>query len=334
MIKDYLTEDYLDIGKTMQKLNIRNKTILVTGASGTIASFLIKSLLLNNNKCGFNNKIVAVSRNKKKIKDLFNCDNNIIYKNYSEKIKNRIDYIIHFACPTESIFFVKHPSETFNIITSLTNKYLELAKKTHSRLIYISSMEVYGIVNDRKRRKEDDLGKLSLESPRSSYPLGKRTAEAMCHWAFEEYKTDTVIARLAQTFGPGSKKTDNRLYSYAAKCVLDNKNIVLSTDGNSYGSYVYLSDAVKAIFYIAVKGDPNNTYNVVNDESNIKIKDMCKKIGNKNTKIIFNTGKNYFPNNTKLRMSNIALLKLGWRPKYNLSTMLERYLNYFKKYNI
>lgn len=323
-----LLEDYANVSKTIKQLAIKNKTFLITGASGTLAKFLINSLITSNNLNKSNNKIIAVSRDKKKIKKLFAKDKNISCKDYKDKINEKANYIIHFAAPTESKFFVEHPIETFDCIYNLTDRFLKLAKAKNARFVYISSMEVYGLVKDNKPKSEGELGYISLDTPRSSYSLGKRLAESLCHSHFNQNNTNVVIARLAQTFGAGSNLNDTRLYSYAMNCVINNKNIVLSTNGQSYGNYVYLSDAINAIFYIAIKGEINETYNVAGNKSNVKIIDFCKLMANEKVKVICNTGKNYFPENTKLNMSINKIKKIGWKPNYNLKDTIQRYKNY------
>ena len=74
------------------------------------------------------------------------------------EIVGKIDYIIHGACPTASKYFVEHAVETTNIIIAGSKNILELArKKKVSGVVFLSSMEVYGTIYERRPLAENDL---------------------------------------------------------------------------------------------------------------------------------------------------------------------------------
>lgn len=55
---------------------------------------------------------------------------------------------------------------------------LKLAKeKRVKKIIYLSSMEAYGIIDKSEKVKENELGYLDLDNIRSCYPEGKRACE-------------------------------------------------------------------------------------------------------------------------------------------------------------
>ena len=176
------------------------------------------------------------------------------------------DYIIHAACPTSSSFFASNPVETASSIVSGTVKMLELARICQTKLVYVSSMEVYGEGNAEqgieKRLDETQVGYVNPMSVRSCYPAGKRMAENYCAAFTGEYGVHAAVARLAQTFGPSIAKSDKRIFAMLARCALAGKPIVLKTTGASTRMYNHTFDAVAAIFTILLRGQAGRAYNV------------------------------------------------------------------------
>ena len=76
-------------------------------------------------------------------------------------------------------------------------------------MVLASTLEVYGTVTDDRRSLTEDMqGYLDPMATRSSYPLAKRAAEALCHNYADEYGVHVKVARLAQTFGAGVNGND------------------------------------------------------------------------------------------------------------------------------
>ena len=100
-------------------------------------------------------------------------------------------------------------------------------------MVYVSSMEVYGIPDEKKEYiTEKDLGYIELENVRSSYSEGKRICECLCNAYAAEFGLPVKSARLAQTFGAGVLQEDNRVYAQFARSAMKKENLVLRTDGS------------------------------------------------------------------------------------------------------
>ena len=120
-----------------------------------------------------------------------------------ENITTPIDFVIHLAAPTASKYFVDYPVETFLTVVEGTRQILDFAcAKAVSRMVYVSSLEVYGTVtDDASPLTESCQGYIDPMDVRSSYSMGKRAAECLCHAYAEEKSLSVSTARLAQTFG-------------------------------------------------------------------------------------------------------------------------------------
>lgn len=321
----------------------RNRTFVITGATGLLGSVTINCLLAINKKSNLNLHVIAVVRDIKKATSLLgNESDSLTFYKYDFasdeqfNIKENVDYIIHFASPTASKFFVNNPVETMKTGINGTETILEYARTIHPKCIaYISSLEVYGTVTEDKHPiTENCQGYLDIADVRSSYPMAKRAAECMCNAYVAEYGVPVRIARLAQTFGAGVDKNDNRVFAQFARCVINNEDIVLHTAGRLKRSYCYTIDAISAIFYILLKGKDGESYNVANENTYISIIDMakflCKEFNNKIKPVIeIKDGMGYSPD-TMLRLDTTKLRNLGWNSMYDLHEMFEHLMKWLR----
>lgn len=321
---------------------LSGKTILVTGATGLIGYSLVSSLLFYNQINNAGIKVVAVVRDINKAKIKFNkqlsenCDLIFIRGKVESlpEIIGHIDYIVHGACPTASRYFVEHAVETINSITSGTRNMLELArKKKVLGMVFLSSMEIYGEITERKELSEKDLGYIDIFSSRSSYSEGKRFAENMCCAYSSQYDVPVTSVRLAQTFGPGVRADDERVFAYMTRCALNEEDIRLSTDGSKENMYLYTADAVGAILLLLVNGERGAAYNAGNPDTYCSVKEMGETViscfGKGNISVIANcdaqeNGSQKYPPNSYLYMDISKLKAAGWFPSVNLPQMFER----------
>lgn len=316
------------------------KRILITGATGLIGSMLIRTLDCANEILGINVHIIGFARNEERAKKILGDVTNRISMIYSNSFdfQTVCDYIIHTASPTSSKYFVEHPVETIDTIYSGTKAMLELAKKNNSTLLYLSSMEEYGIpYSYGEVMTEDKVGLINHLAVRSCYPEAKRISECMCAAYVSEYNVDTKIVRLAQTFGAGIPLSDNRVSMQFARSVVEGRDIVLHTEGKSVCNFCYLSDAISGILTVAIKGDKGGAYNVCHDKETRSIYEIAKLVSEKVAKgkisvirdISEKTNFGYAPDNT-MRLCSDKLVGLGWTPKINMEEGYKRLIQYIR----
>ena len=297
-MRDIFTEDIQNILNDFDMSVFKNKTFLITGATGLIGKLCVKSLLASN----MNIKVIALVRNLEKAKTLLGEHENLslIVQDILTPITitNSIDYIIHGASTTSSKDFVEKPVETILTAIEGTKNILEFAKINNTKsIVYLSSLEVYG-VQDEENITEDKYGYIDILNPRSSYSEGKKLAETLCVSYCKEYNLPIKIARLSQTFGAGVLYDDNRVFAQFAKSIINKENIILHTKGETKRNYCYTSDAITGIFTILYKGSNGEAYNVANKETYISILDMAKMLETEKTKVkleIDNTNRGYNP---------------------------------------
>ena len=228
---------------------------------------------------------------------------------------------------------MEKPVETIYTAINGSRNILEFAKnKRLEGMVYLSSLEIYG-VNEKENIKEEDYGYIDILNPRSSYSESKKMVETMCISYGTEYGVPVKIARLAQTFGAGVSISDNRVFAQFAKAIINKENIVLHTKGETKRNYCYTTDTVRGIFTILTKGENNNAYNVANENSYCSISEMAHLLENEYTKVeykIDEVNRGYNPT-VKIALNTEKLNALGWEAKVNLKEMFDRLIMNFGK---
>ncbi len=350
--KEYqnIQEDMEEIANSFPYVKaLSKKTVLVTGATGLLGSQMVYALACCNRLLHTDIKIIAFARNADKAHQMFGHleergDVRVEIGDINEPMPNMeaVNYIIHGASATSSRYFVTNPVETIKTAIRGTINILEFAKsqKTISGILYLSSLEVYGThAGKTDYISEDDYGYIDPTSVRSSYSEGKRMAECICVSYAKQYQLPVKIARLSQTFGPGVEYHDGRVFAEFARCALEQRDIVLHTQGNTVRTYCYTKDAISAMLYILLRGEAGQAYNASNMDTAISIRDMaklvCEEIGasRMSVRVEIPDDIESFGYNPEMVicLDTAKLQALGWQPTTDLKTMFQRMSAEMKK---
>ena len=312
--------------------------ILITGATGLIGSLTVKACLRYNETHDTKISVIGMIRNRKKAEEVFEA---ALTNPHLELVEGDLrkplevpDDIDYTASVTTSKLFVDQPVETIETSYRGTKHVLELAKEKQCKgMVYLSSMEMYGRPDPSLERvTEEDLGYIDVLNVRSSYSEGKRISECLCAAYADEYKVPVRIARLAQTFGAGVLKSDNRVYAQFARSAVKGEDIVLHTEGKSNGNYCYTTDVIRALALLLCKGENGQAYNICNEETTTTIADMAKMVaeefGGGKSKVVFDIPEDartfgYAPD-VKMHLDAGKLRGLGWKPEFGLREMYAR----------
>ncbi len=319
---------------------LNGKTVFITGATGLIGYYVTSALLYRNLKYNANIKVLALVRNlevaSKKFSEQLKENIGLFFIEGSvEKlphVEENIDFIIHGASPTSSKMFLEQPVDVINTLFNGTVNVLELAREKHVKgFIFLSSMEVYGNNNNEDKIDEKHESFLDTMSPRNSYPEGKRLCENLCASYRAQYDVPTKVLRLTQSFGPGVKTDDGRVFAQFLRAAMAGENIVLLSKGTTKRCYLYLADAVTAILTVLINGENGAAYNAANEETYCSILDMAKlvarEIGSDAVQVVIkenpDAAKKYMPE-MFMNLDSSKLEKLGWQPTTGLADMYKR----------
>ena len=344
MTSKYLKEDLSILAEYLKAKDFGGSAILVTGATGLIGSLCIKAIIEFNKNNADKIKAIALARSPEKAASVFAYELDkgsipnveFIYRDITKAVPEGIecDYIIHTASSTSSKYFMTNPVEVIDSIYTGTKQILDFGLRTGAKgIVYLSSMEVFGSVDLNERIGEDALGYIDIHNVRSCYSEGKRLAELLCASYAAEYKLPVRTARLAQTFGAGILKSENRVFAQFARSAVRGENIILHTKGQSCGNYCYTRDAIKALFLLLKNGENGEAYTIVNEETTRTIADMAamvaKEFSGGKSRVVFDipNGNAYgYAPDTKMRLSAKKINALGWRAEVGLCEMYKRML--------
>lgn len=325
-----------------QKINfekLKNKAVLITGATGMLASYYMYTLMYLNDKLNYNIKIYPLARSKEKLSKLIDLNRSDIFpliQDVTKKInlEDNIDYIVHMASSSNPSTITTNPVGIIEANVIGTFNVLDLAKEKNAKVLFTSTREVYGKMDNADIIKEEDSGIIDQTELRSCYPESKRLAENLIISYAYQYNIKYQIVRIAHSYGPGMIiRNDGRIMADLICNVVDNKNIVLKSSGEAKRAFCYVADAITALFFITVSDNYNEIYNIANETEEISIKDLAILLADLyelNVEFNIQENNNQYVKFKRVKLDTSKLENLGWKPIVNLKNGVSNTVKYFK----
>ena len=314
------------------------KKIIVTGGLGFIGSNLI-GLLLKKNYSVINIDKVSYSSSFYNVKEFKNSKNYKFIKcDIKDKelkkiiLKYKPNIIFNLAAETHVDRSIDNPKNFIdsNIlgVYNLLECFRGFSKKNRTKLIHISTDEVYGDVL--KGRTSENYP----YNPSSPYAASKAASDHLVSSYVKTYKIPAIITNCSNNYGP--KQHPEKLIPKLIYNILNNKNLPIYGKGINSREWIFVEDHCNALYKISKNGKIGNFYNIGSnkDVNNIKISQNLLKLA----KLKFKVGKNVKIKFVKDRPghdiryalnSKKILKELKWRPETKFKIGLLKTFNWY-----
>lgn len=268
-----------------EKINLNNKTILITGSSGFIGSFLCDRLLKeykDTTIVGLDNMndYYDVSLKEFRLKQLSEYNNfEFIKGNLADKklidnlfAKYKFDLVVNLAAQAGVRYSIDHPDcyiesniiGFYNILEACRNNPVK-------HLVYASSSSVYGN-NTKVPYSTDD----KVDNPISLYAATKKSNELLAHCYSKLYNIPSTGLRFFTVYGPAGRP-DMAYFGFTNK-LINGETIKIFNYGKCKRDFTYIDDIVEGIIRV-MQGAPQK----VNGEDGLPIPPYAVyNIGNSN----------------------------------------------------
>lgn len=211
--------------------------ILITGASGFIGSFIVEEALR------LDMEVWAVVRRGSSLQYLQDKRINLLELDFSSEEQmtemlrgKQFDYAVHAAGATKALslqtFYKVNTDGTINFVRALEATSPEL-----KRLVFISSLSIFGPVRD--RQPFTDILLSDTPQPNTCYGKSKLKAE---EWLKTNAKVPYTILRPTGVYGPREKD-----YALMAESIRQHLDIASGWSRQDI-TFVYVRDVVQAVF--------------------------------------------------------------------------------------
>jgi len=314
------------------------KNIIVTGGLGFIGSNLIELLIkkkfnvINIDKVTYSSNFYNIKEFKDSNKYKFiKCD---IKNDKFKKIlfKYKPNCIFNLAAETHVDRSIDNPDSFIqsNIVGvyNLLESFKNFSKTYKSKLIHISTDEVYGDILSGRSHEEYPY------QPSSPYAASKAASDHLVSSYVRTYGLSAIVTNCSNNYGP--KQHPEKLIPKLIYNILNNKPLPIYGKGTNSREWIYVKDHCEALIKVFIKGKIGEFYNIGSNK-NMNNLQVTKEIL-KNSKKIISLGNKVEINFVKDRPghdiryalnSNKIKNEIGWKPKTNFSKGIKLTLDWY-----
>ena len=255
--------------------------ILISGGDGFIGKNLVR--LLHNK----NHEVIVIDNH---ITSFLTNDNLDLVRHIEQPIEDivlseidHIDVIFHMASVASPLVYKNDFRNVYNPNVKGTEKLIELAKRDSSRLIYTSTSEVYGMLDEDITQgigiSENSISISHLLTERSIYPTSKKMGEELVK-NYCNQGGNAIILRLFNVYGPDMDIKNNgygRVIPNFINAIKQNKEIYIFGDGNQVRSFIWIDDIIEALGLLMKNPNVPLLINIGNPEA-ITIHELAEMI--------------------------------------------------------
>ena len=291
-------------------------TVLVTGGSGFIGSHVVDKLA----DAGFEPRIYDLQPSPHHepgsvdtvVGDLF--DHEALCAAMED-----CEAVVHLAAYADVGIVAKEPVEAEACNSRGTLAVLEAARATGTRVVYGSTIWVYGASGDGLIDEDAPLG-----LPDHLYTASKLAGEMYCTSYAELYDVPCTILRFGIPYGPRARPA--AVIPIFVSKALKGEPLTIAGDGLQTRRFVYVEDLAEGIVAGLQEGAEDRVYNLAGDET-VTIRELADIVSDliDDTEIVHTPGRNGDFGGAVISNERAAG-ELGWRASTPLREGVRRYL--------
>ncbi len=330
--------------QTWERLN--GATLLVTGATGMLATYLVYALAHLKLTRSVDLRIIALGRSRERMLSRFSdlIESGVVEPLYQDvtlplEIDHKIDYIFHLAGSANPASITSDPVGIIRANTIGLLSVMELARESGAKVLYASTREVYGAVAAGVTSLDEGvLGVIDPVDSRSCYPESKRMGETICRSYNLQYGVPTIVARIAHCYGPGMNiEGDGRVMSDLISDVVAGRDIELKSAGSAVRAFCYITDALSALLLMMIEGGDFGVYNLANEREPISILELAQLLATTRTdchlKVTHREPTEQevagYAKFERVSLDTSKVEALGWSPRVTLRDGVQRTIDSF-----
>lgn len=229
------------------------------------------------------------------------------------------DYIIHAAAYSDVDGSIKDAQGIIKANCDATLNVFEAARKCPNlkKLVYISTDEVYGECNHKK--KEDEI-----LFPKNPYSFSKAYG-SLLRLAYDntypELKNKTAETRFCNVVG--ERQDERKVLPRIRHALETGEPIPVHNGGSGYREYLWVENIPPAVELVMLKGD--RTYNITNNEG-YTVGELIVKVEKLTGETVPVCNGTRPGMDTRYQMDSTRIRNLGWKPTVTFDEGLMQYI--------
>lgn len=314
------------------------KKILITGGFGFLGTHLTELLLKKKTNQvhvvdSMTTSPIQLKYYLKKIGNPKNLTYSLIPMDryFKKKTLPKFQEIYHLASPVGPAGVLNHAGNMVRQIIGDTYILMDYCSKNKIKLLDVSTSEIYG--GGQKGYCSEEMPKIvpPQTTVRLEYAMAKLAAEIAIINSCAIGKLKASIVRPFNVAGPHQSPKGGFVLPRFLQQAHAGKPLTVFGTGRAIRAFTHVKDMVNGIVLTMNKGRNGEVYNIGNPDNKINIKALAKsviRIVESKSKIISTDPKKLYGRlfeeaNDKFPNASKAFKELGWRPKYDMDTIIQ-----------
>ncbi len=235
-----------------------------------------------------------------------------------------VDAVIHAAAESHVDRSIDAPGEFLDTNVLGTNRVLEACRDHGTRMLMVSTDEVYGSGDPGGELLDEDhpLG------PRSPYAASKAAADLLSNAYHVTYGVPVTVVRGTNAYGPRQIEKVVPTYAIAA---LEGRPVPVYGQGDERREFLHVTDWVRAVVTVLERGEPGRVYNIGGGHElrNLDLaRQICALVGVPETRIAFVEDRPGHDFRYGIRAERVRAL--GWRPEVSFDDGLAETVTWYR----